>query len=331
MPADLSLREDGTAEMMFNAQGGEPWHGMGEPIEGLFTVDRARTVWPWHVDASPVLAEGREVAGYKALIRSDSRVPLSIVGDKYVPIHPAEVADLAEALAGEGGVVDTVGTLGDGQRIWMLCKVPGDLIIDGADDKVHQYLLIYNGNDGRLSFGAKFTPVRVVCSNTLSAAGVGRGTKATGEVKLRHTRNVKDRVAEARRILGLATKRYADLAETFRALLDAKVEDDAVADYFKWLIPDNDAAKSKTRTENIRADLAGAYRLAPGAMPGRAWGAYGAATYWASHRRVNRVAEGGDRAQVRMESMLWGSGADFGDRALRGAMALAGMPGASLS
>jgi len=68
----------------------------------------------------------------------------------------------------------TAGALGKGERAWVLAKVTGDIIIPGCDT-VEKYLLLSNGHDGCTALQVRFSPICVVCQNTLSAATHGRG------------------------------------------------------------------------------------------------------------------------------------------------------------
>lgn len=71
--------------------------------------------------------------------------------------------------------------------MFLTCRAKGiEANIKG--DKVEGYFLLANGHDGSLCLHMGFTPIRVVCSNTLAMA---RSNTASSLIKLRHTSGIK--------------------------------------------------------------------------------------------------------------------------------------------
>jgi phage/plasmid-like protein (TIGR03299 family) len=68
-----------------------------------------------------------------------------------------------------GFQLETAGALSFGRRVWALASV-GEAapVIDG--DMVKPYLLLGTSYDGTMATVAKFTAIRVVCNNTITAA-----------------------------------------------------------------------------------------------------------------------------------------------------------------
>jgi phage/plasmid-like protein (TIGR03299 family) len=110
---------------------------------------------------------------------------LGIVGDRYDVLQNREAFNFFDQIAGEGrAICHTAGALGDGERIWILAKLPDDIVVAGRD-RVEKFLLLSNSHDGESAVPVKFTPIRVACRNTLTQA-LSRGFTHTA----RHDRDL---------------------------------------------------------------------------------------------------------------------------------------------
>ncbi|CAA9199500.1 hypothetical protein FLACOL7796_02752 [Flavobacterium collinsii] len=84
-----------------------------------------------------------------------------------------------------------------GERIFITAKLP-DYIRVGNDDLIEKYLFLTTSHDGSGSITAAFTPIRIVCANTLNAAMHNK----TNTVRIRHTSNAKQRLGQAHKVMG---------------------------------------------------------------------------------------------------------------------------------
>src|SRR5690606_27878348 len=84
-----------------------------------------------------------------------------------------------------------------------------------------QYLFLTTSHDGYGSITAAFTPVRIVCRNTLNAA-MRRHSNA---VKIRHTANAKERLEQAHKVMGISNQLSAELETIFNNWTKVKVTD----------------------------------------------------------------------------------------------------------
>jgi phage/plasmid-like protein (TIGR03299 family) len=302
--------------------GATPWHGLGtyvgdEPVTteiayemaGLdWTVEKHKVFTQPHLDWSePEI----ELPDYRAIVRSDTKGILGIVGKSYHPFQNLDMARFADDLVQDGSMrIHTAGSLREGAKVWMLGKVGTTEIV--PEDKVDHYLFLYNGHDGKTALRCLFTTVRVVCANTARAA---LGNAKGDGISIRHTKNMEFKVDEARRVLGIGREAFAESDGFMRQLADTPMPTSDWIDFCLTLFPNpvvdesgDFSKRAMTIAEKSRRTITSLYHDGRGAripgVQGTAWGAYNALTEFAGYHRKTR-------GNQRFESLMMGSGADF--------------------
>jgi len=102
------------------------------------------------------------------------------VSDHYQLVSNITIAQVFNPLS-ELWAVETVGALGKGETVFMSLDA-GEVEING--DLIHQYYIITDNKIGKSATKVFYTPVRVVCQNTLTAGE----NRASITVKIRHSR-----------------------------------------------------------------------------------------------------------------------------------------------
>ena len=189
--------------------GEAPWHKLGTKLENPATAAEAIIAagLNYQVELVDLFTEaGTPVPRRKGVIRSDSRQVLGSVGTSYIPVQNEEAFQFLDALVADGGLrYHTAGALGNGERVWMLAKLPGHIRVNGTEDITDKFLLLHNSHDGSSPLRVHFTPIRVVCQNTLAIAE--RNGRGLG-VSIMHKGDLETKVREAQKVLGLANKFY---------------------------------------------------------------------------------------------------------------------------
>lgn len=169
-----------------------PWHGIGVKLTGrLSAADMLKTAGlDWTVEPRPVFVDGIAVDGVKAIVRVPHGNVLQVLTDAYGIVQNAELADLADAMSGRGvNAWEVGGSLNEGRRVFF-CGVTGESEIAG--DPVRNYLTLASSHDGSLSVTAAFSPIRVVCANTLGA--FLSASEQSPRVVIRHTKHASGKV-----------------------------------------------------------------------------------------------------------------------------------------
>lgn len=99
-------------------------------------------------------------------------------GENYGLIQNTELCKIFDPLA-EMWPVETIGVLGKGKSLFFTLAVGGATV---GGEAVERYFLVNDVKDGGTKLSVLFTPVRVVCQNTLSMAL----KQATTQVALQH-------------------------------------------------------------------------------------------------------------------------------------------------
>jgi phage/plasmid-like protein (TIGR03299 family) len=242
---------------------------------------------------------------------------LGVVGKEYTPLQNEEAFAFFDPIVGEkdAAIYHTAGILGNGERVWILAKLPSEIRV-GGDDIVHKYLLLSNSHDGTSSVQVKFTPIRVVCENTLMMA-LERGPT----VRVTHTRHVRERLEQAQRLLGIINSRFTEIEKQFKAMAAVEVDKNRLAEYLGRVFPDpldSENRKARQRVEHDRSWAAYFFENGKGnqqkGVPGTLWAAYNGVTEYIDHRGGR---QSGDR---HLNSIWFGEGYLVKARAYRGAL-----------
>src|SRR5690606_31055111 len=189
MAHNINFNEQTGRHSFFSVQQ-KAWHGLGQIVEQYPTSEEAI------VDAGlddvvincPLFTQGRTmsigengelieandilVPNSFATLRTDTNTPLGVVGKDYHLVQNREAFNFFDAIVGggEGILYETAGALGNGERIFITAKLPDYIRVGNGDDVTEKYIFLTTSHDGSGSITAAFTPIRIVCQNTLNAS-----------------------------------------------------------------------------------------------------------------------------------------------------------------
>jgi phage/plasmid-like protein (TIGR03299 family) len=163
-----------------------------------------------------------KVPNYYATVRTDTEDVLGVVGKDYEVVQNVDAFEFFDAIVGggDGILYETAGALGNGERIFITAKLPGYIRV-GNNDLIEQYLFLTTSHNGFGSITAAFTPVRVVCNNTLNAAL----NNHSNAIKIRHTSSANDRIKQAHTLMGITDTISNDLEGILNNWAEVKITD----------------------------------------------------------------------------------------------------------
>lgn len=217
------------------------WHNLGQTVQDYPTsaeairhaqLDYEVAKTPLYTKALPkeemqdgTVASGAElhVPDYFSTIRTDSNTVLGVVGKDYHIVQNREAFSFFDAIVGggEGILYETAGALGNGERIFITAKLPDYIRVGSGDDVTEKYIFLTTSHDGSGSITAAFTPIRIVCQNTLNASL----RNMSNVVRIRHTSGAKQRLDDAHKVMGLANTLSSQLEDIFNHWAKVKVKD----------------------------------------------------------------------------------------------------------
>lgn len=334
---NLAQTKDG--DWMTAWSGDTPWHGLGQSADGLMTITEALEMahLDWEVQKRPLYTLADD--GYTPLrvpdtfgvFRPDTDgalVPLTrkgkSVGRVWTPLQNVDAFSFLDDLVqDQEAKIEVAGALGNGEKVWILARMPESITIEGKDE-VHQYLLISNTHDGTGSVKILETPIRVVCQNTLTMAL--RGSNQGVGHNIRHTGKMMDRVDQARKAMGLANKNFYEWGEMAAELYNTEMSEKDMNLFFidTLGIKRDEEGKIHTRGMNIlnqAHELLSSPTNNVGVMDGSVWQAYNVVTELVDHKLT--TLKDGKKSVKRQESALFGEHSRKKQKAWKEAVAFA--------
>jgi phage/plasmid-like protein (TIGR03299 family) len=301
-----------------------PWHRLGTALEEADLYD-----WPsasrkagldWEVELVPlVISDTQAQVDHRAVRRtSDARV-LGVVGPRYAPLQNRDAFGWFQPfLDAREAALHTAGALRQGSRIWVLAELNRDPLVIAEGDTVEKFILLSHGHDGSLAVRCGFTPVRVLCANTLAMA---HGSDASKLIRLKHTKDVLENLANVREIMNLANAEFEATAEQYRRLARKSINQADLRRYVKKVFKVEDDRDTGTRMANIMEEVMALAEAGRGnnlpSIRGTFWSAYNGVSEWLTYSR-------GRSEDNRLNSLWFGDSANTNRHALEVALDMAG-------
>jgi len=298
-----------------------PWHGLGVILNDPPSVDEAlkQANLDWSVSLLPLFCQlpnsCMEQVDRMAVVREDTNEVLGVVGNNYTPLQNIDAFDIFQPLVETKELLlETGGSLKNGRRVWIFARINVDGAEIGKGDEIKPYVLLSNSHDGTMAARFGFTPIRVVCNNTLTAAE-NNGTSKL--VKLVHKSNIYDNLQMLRDMLDLSKARFEATIEQYKILANRDINSSDLEKYVKIVLTDSDEADTiLTPTQNRIIDL---FENGIGSdLPKMKtwWGAYNSVNEWLMYHRGRSVDN-------RLASVWYADGYNLNKRALDIALKLA--------
>ena len=287
MAHNLEMR-DGKFSFAENGARQRAWHHLGEVVnEPMFVADALKKCRAdYKVQLQPIavlddeilsaiesgaMVEADKLLGLlipnaRATMRTDLNKPLGLVGDKYGIVQNEDAFKFVDMLCSgldadrtEKPTIDCCGVLGNGERVFITCKMPQDIILDArTDDRIETYVVFTTSHDGTGAVRCMVTNIRVVCENTLNWAMHHN----SGRISFRHSSKVMDRLdlmnrenAEfAYKTLGLWKEYESVFKESLDHLRNVRLAEKDIDKILAEIALADDAKKIFFETGNIYHD-----------------------------------------------------------------------------
>lgn len=310
---------NGKASMFWVGQ--TPWHGLGTHLDAPPTIEEgiAAAGLDWEVGVKPLQTIDGEEVDHKATYRlSDGKI-FGVVGPNYHPLQNRESFAWFQPLIDSGEVsLHTAGSLQGGKKVWVLAKINKPALEIAPGDTVERFILLSNSHDGSRAVRLGFTPIRVVCANTLRLA---HDTEAESNklIKVLHTKNVVKSLDALREIMDVANSQFEASAEQYRKLAGFKINQADLRKYVKVVLgveKTEDAELPAQTLTKIQA-IMNAANVGKGndmeSIRGTLWAAYNGVTEFLGY-------EFGRTQDSRLDSLWWGTNANLSQKALEVAL-----------
>ena len=299
-----------------------PWHGLGKEVPAdLSPAQMLKAAQlDWQVNKVPAFANvnGKQISvGRDALVRSSDNKVLDIVGSDWIPVQNTEAFEFFHEYCQAGDMeMHTAGSLRGGQIVWALAKVKESFELFKGD-QVDSYLLFTNPHKFGQCIDVRFTPIRVVCNNTLT---LSLNSQADRMVKKNH-RTVFN-ASEVKETLGIATDKLTKYKEMAAFLGAKRFTEQKLKEYFNEVFPvlvyNKEKGPQRKELSKSAVRALEVVHTQPGAQfaEGSWWQAFNAVTYLTDH-------EIGKTVDTRLTSAWFGPNKNLKLKALETAVQFA--------
>ena len=293
-----------------------PWHGLGKVIQEAPTIEEGIKLagLDWDVKLQGIRTNSSiSIQGHKAVIRTDNNDCLGMVKEGYNPLQNTEAFKFFEPfIENKLATLETAGCLFGGKKVFILAKLNSDNLVVSKDDEIEKYVLLSNSHDGSQALKIGFTPIRVVCNNTLTMA---ENNEASKLIRVTHKRDIVQSITELRETMDLVNQQFLATEEQYKYLASRNVN---LADLHKYVkqvfslekleeLYDKEADEIAESRKKLIARIEEIFELEP---VHNAWTMYNSVNYYLNHER-------GRNLESRYNHMWFGHSKRYDRRALK--------------
>lgn len=304
----------------------KPWQGAGTELPPDISAEQAMKLakLDWDVETAPIITNDQkrtDVDRWRVTRRVQDNTILGVVHKGYKPIQNRDAFGLFDRVVSTGRMTPwtAAGELAGGSKVFIVSRLPGMMEIGkgvGPVDEVERYLLLANSHDGSYPLRMVFTPVRVMCENTLALAlhtekSGDKITKIAPQVAVKHTKGNELQMRVAEKTMGAALRYYEKFGDFAGCLYSKQLGSDQVRGIVETVFPPN---KHKEVTPNIVGHRTSVERLfvegkGHEKIAGSAWALLNAFAEYADHGySLKKDKEGSVDFGARSKS-IWMGGA----------------------
>ena len=195
--------------------------------------------------------EHRPFPGEYAIVREDrwqlgeEEAIFGQVSEDYEPLQNIDAFEFFDrTIESNQATYESAGALYGGKCVWVMAKFREYFSVVAADDVIARYLLLTHSHDGTGAIQVKFTPVRVVCQNTLNQA-LSEGPS----FRVAHTKSMYARLQKASEALSTVLKQSRKVDASFSAMATVNLNTQSLDTYLKTVFPDPVRGKDDAQYE----------------------------------------------------------------------------------
>jgi phage/plasmid-like protein (TIGR03299 family) len=288
--------------------GDVPWHGLGVPVSNELTPvqmqEKAGVNWEVEKVDSFITFDGKQQkTGQQSLVRKSDGKILTNVGENWNPVQNDDAfAFFSEFVLSGDMEMHTAGSLQGGRIVWALAKVKESFDVFKGD-VVESFLLFSNPHMYGKSIDIRFTPIRVVCNNTLT---MSLNTSSSNSVKMSHrTAFDPDTVKTT---MGLAHTKFEKYKEMATFLGSKKVTAESLISYYNEVFPHTSRKDTAPKVETYD-DLSRNAKLCYDALEVQPGSEFAKGSWWQALNSVTYVTDHvqGRNADNRLQSQWFGN------------------------
>jgi phage/plasmid-like protein (TIGR03299 family) len=306
--------------------------GAAYDLSGATSADEARVLagLEWEPEHRPLYVDLPNDQGLalvekeRAVVRSDNGEMFGVVGREHKLLTNGDFFDFADVLLGQA---DTTwadaspfgGALGGGKQPFLAFGLGEGVQVAGVD-AVDTHVLLSNGHVGNSAFTVTVLPIRLKCSNVVTAAlRGGRKGRNLFTYSVQHSGDLAHKVAEAQAALNMTSAYMREFAAIADRLADIEFTAADFGSFVEELVPLAEDAGDRARktAEDQRAALRLNWNTPTLTYELRhtAWGALNVVTEVIDHGSLDVRKSKVPAPERRLRAVHFGTGAAMRNRA----------------